>query len=468
MIVRNHLVKLIAAGIQLSWLYVLLSFLQGFSAGGVLSLVLLLLFYPTSFVVFKIISKRQVSGIYRMTVSWLLWVFLVLVIIKTRIHGDVHAFDPVWLLRVLQDLTHLQRQLSQEFLLILSSSILWWFGQRLAMKEITHSRLFVEFQLGFAVLLSILFLEFQLQVEVLNVTPLIILFFTVSLAGFSLTHMRGSENQLQGLPILYKFFYTLVGMGTVFLIGLGINLIVNPDLLRFFLSVLGFFWDLVIQLLQFINSLFPELDPLKSSDTQTFIPEMRSSYAGGFSIPEIFKKVFRFFFSLFWIMLFLIVFWRISTAIANWLRIKLNHSLQIEFETIPGALKADLILFFKTLHYRLAALFSKIKTLLGFSLKEKVASRSLSSVRFVYRDLLKWSDFRGYQRKQFQTPDEFLTTLVQWLPEQKENLALITQTYVADRYGPESFSKEQLLEIKEKWKQVKRGSAIKTKINRQE
>ena len=125
-----------------------------------------------------------------------------------------------------------------------------------------------------------------------------------------------------------------------------------------------------------------------------------------------------------------------------------------EVESLPGAFKADMINLLRSILNGLFWLFRlpyRLKRLPGLVLPEA------DSARQVYHHFLRWTGAGGYPRQVFQTPYEYLTSMVKLLPEAQEDLAIITEQYVAARYSSSLPGGDELNRMKQSWHRVRRN-----------
>jgi Domain of unknown function (DUF4129) len=73
------------------------------------------------------------------------------------------------------------------------------------------------------------------------------------------------------------------------------------------------------------------------------------------------------------------------------------------------------------------------------------------SIRRIYRKMLRAADASGYPRLDSETPYEFLKTLSQTWPENRQETQLITTAYVKIRYGELPETEQELQAIKSAW-----------------
>jgi hypothetical protein len=80
--------------------------------------------------------------------------------------------------------------------------------------------------------------------------------------------------------------------------------------------------------------------------------------------------------------------------------------------------------------------------------------RTAVSIRRIYRHMLKAAAVSGYPRPQAQTPYEYLPTLAQVWPENRQDTELITHAYVKVRYGEIPEDKAEIEAIKAAWQRL--------------
>jgi len=150
--------------------------------------------------------------------------------------------------------------------------------------------------------------------------------------------------------------------------------------------------------------------------------------------------------------LVLVALWRVSSDILGWLRRRLGSMAGAEVEPLPGAFRADLLNLLKRI---LLKPFGFIRILRGR--EPRMILAEIASVRQIYRQLLDWAAAGGYPRLVYQTPDEYLCTLAEVLPEAGEHLDFITRQYVSTRYGTLLPTEDELSQMKQSWHKIKQN-----------
>lgn len=82
------------------------------------------------------------------------------------------------------------------------------------------------------------------------------------------------------------------------------------------------------------------------------------------------------------------------------------------------------------------------------------------SIRRIYRKMLRAADASGYPRLEAETPYEFLKTLAQAWPHNRQETQLITSAYVKIRYGELPETQQELQAIKDAWQTLEQTRPI--------
>lgn len=81
--------------------------------------------------------------------------------------------------------------------------------------------------------------------------------------------------------------------------------------------------------------------------------------------------------------------------------------------------------------------------------------KEITSVRQLYRQLLRWAAAGGLPKPAFQTAYEYLAVLQDRLPAYQETLEHVTQQYVHTRYGHVTLSAGEMEQLKKSWQVLK-------------
>jgi hypothetical protein len=147
----------------------------------------------------------------------------------------------------------------------------------------------------------------------------------------------------------------------------------------------------------------------------------------------------------------LFALWRASSEIFGWLRRRLAGMAGAEYETMPGAFRADFLGLLKRILYKLLGLKMPFQRRAG----TEAVIPEVASVRQIYRQLVRWAAAGGHPRQVFQTPYEYCRVLANLLPEAVEDLDLVTRRYVGARYGGRLSSTDEIDELSRAWHRIK-------------
>jgi len=207
-----------------------------------------------------------------------------------------------------------------------------------------------------------------------------------------------------------------------------------------------------MKVITFIVNLFPAPEP---AELPPIVPMPEPEPSPGyhaFTIPEAVKNGLRIGWTTLMFGFLIFALWRISSQVFSWLRRKLAGMAGAEYESLPGAFKADFLNLLKHI-------LRLLRLRLSFRFRRKPSSLlpEIASVRQIYRQLLHWVAVGGYPRQTSQTPHEYLYTLVDLLPEAQVDLAFITRQYVSARYGASLPTEDELLNLRQSWHRIKRN-----------
>jgi len=86
--------------------------------------------------------------------------------------------------------------------------------------------------------------------------------------------------------------------------------------------------------------------------------------------------------------------------------------------------------------------------------RTKPSEEALISIRALYRSLLRWAAGQGVARLPSQTPLEHLVLLEHGFPQQQDDLRQITQAYLLGRYSQKPVSQEEFDRARQAWRRI--------------
>jgi hypothetical protein len=452
---RNFILYGTSTALEICWLYVILKVLNDYTVHSQFSIFGILLLYPIALGFNKMIQLLGLTKSIRRILTYLLWAILLLVSIKIQVYGSLSWTDPAWLTSLPLAIPQLIYSFGPEVLLFVGSVIIWWLGDRLATGPINFESLLARFQFGLVILIAAFFIFSFLQIDFLNAIPVVLIFFFASLAGMSIAHAQENKSWLADKNRLQWSWILLISIGIIFGAGFIISLLVSHDLLQLVIDAIKWLGKLVMTVLAFLASLLPKPEPgtmLPPVGEMPGMPPEEKTLI--LNLPEALRNWLNLAMGIIWGGLVLVALWQISSRLFSWLKGRFSMP-NAEVEPIRGAFKADLIALLK----RIYRILSGLKFLSWLTGKSKVLSPEALSVYQIYRHLLHWGAKSGHPRKHSQTPNEYLSILIDLLPQARQDLALITQQYVRTRYSAISPESVELLEMRQSWDKVKQNHA---------
>jgi len=410
---RRGILRLTIMGMEYCWLCALLFLLNDWVADGLLAILWLLPLYPGAFIFNKLWRWRRFK-IYVYVVNGLVLTLAIWLLVETQIPS----------------------------------------GMELVQLRVTFTNLFVDFQFGLPILLSVFLIASLVGIQLTSSIPIVLAFFLFALVGMALVHTQDGGRWLTASHQNFWAGLLLASIGLILSLGLLIGSVITPDFLQLVLIPFKWLWGMFWKGIEFLLSLFPASEPVELPPGMV-APEMPQMESDGFkmwTIPASLRTWLRIGYTIFISGFLLCALWRISSQILGWLRRRLTPA-EAEVESLPGALRADLLSLLKRAMLKLL----KLSLLLRRQRKPEPFSSGTSAVRQIYRQFLGWAAKNGWPRQLFQTPHEYLYALEDLLPVAQQELRLITEQYVSARYSPLSPTDEELYQLKQSWHQLRKN-----------
>jgi len=457
---QRDILFLAIAGAEACWIYTALLLLDVKATKGDLPTLGLLSFYPLAFVLGKAFHRLFRGNIRVFLLSWALWFVCFLALAKHYAAPFGNPFEPAWIRSFVAGILQVSSVSCQQLILV-CSIFLWWLGGRLLRLRLDFPTSLTEFQFGVALLLILFFFESMWDLDLPGLVPTTMVFFVFSFAGTAITHAREGAGWLSGpfrsrwmSLLIFTLLFILVG-GTI------IGALVRPDILKLIFSVLTriwtFFWDLIFRVFSYLASLFASDEPVRlpAMPAAPAPPPEGPSWVKLLRMPEWVRRAGSIIMIIIWMTLILAAIWSVSSQIIHWLRQRLDGISEVEVEPMSGAFLDDLLQLFKGLLLLIARFFRFVFGPFRRKQKMKAVSPEISSIRTIYRRMLDWAASAGCPRNSSQTPHEYLKVLVQWIPEVRQEFAVITDHYALVRYGDFLPSHDTLDQVRMTWERLR-------------
>jgi len=372
------------------------------------------------------------------------------------LYPDLPLSESAWILSIPRSVTQVIYTFKPELLIFLSTGTIWWLSQRLAYRTVSFKVMLTEFQFGLTMLALTFFIASGLNAIPDNPVPIVLIFFLLSLSGISVSHAFENTTWISSIHRGHWSGILLVSISVVLVLGFLVTMLISPDLLKLLWSGIKWAWGVIcgviLKLFIFLDSLFPHSEPSKLPPVLS--PEsIKPTETRSLEIPGWLRRSLLLTIGIFWAALIILTLWRISSSIFSWLRNKIASLADVEFESMPGAFRAN---FLNLLKYLLTRVL-RLGFLFRFYQKQDVPVPPVTSVRLIYRRLLRWAGTRGYPRHVSQTPQEYCRALTRFLPETGEELNFITKQYIMVRYGGLPPTEDTIDKLSQAWHRIKKN-----------
>jgi len=438
------------AGMECSWLYVLLNALSQ-RMDLPISVPMLLLLYPVSFAV--TLGVRAAVHSLRLTkvLSWVASPFATLLWLMILLYPGPPAKTGSWTAVLLRSLNGIVDEVGAALFIVVAAGLLWSLGVRLGTARTGYEMVVTEFQLGLIALAGSLFIGYLVGADQSAAVPIGVLYIGLGLLGAAALRVDDRGGRLFFARDGTWWAMLVVGVGLVLLLGLAAGIIFTPEFMHLVGRGIRGLWELTVRLLDAIAGLFsssstPEMQPPPSAEIP---PPQEEGYS--WSLPEWLLRPSRIVYAVFAGGLALVAIWRIASQFFDWVRRRAGRG-GAELESLPGAFRTDLAGLFR----RLLAWAGRLGTvILGLWRPRNRQPGPAASVRRLYADMLRWGARSGFPRRSSQTPLEYQRTLSAAFPAHTAEVTFITESYVRARYGGQSPTQAQLNELKESRRRLK-------------
>lgn len=441
---RPVLLYLTLLGIEGTWLWAALAFLDGAATHDRLTVPTLWLVYPAAFLLHKGLRAVGSPRLAAYAVGIIALGAAILLEVWAQLYPAYALLRPSWLGPFGSSLADMLIRFPPELVPIVGAPVLGWWGWHLAQQRPSLGAAMARFQFGLVMLLGVLGIAALVQTPLPEGVPLTVAFFTLSLAGMAFA--RGGWGRAAG-RLRWPWLLTATIAGVV-LIGVLVSAVLTPDALRLLLVPVQWAWGIFMSFLTLLWNLLPKPSPADIALTPMPTPPPVTPDAGTsrLTIPPAVRTALQ-------VILFAIFGGLILAALVRlssdlWARLlqRLGAS-DDEREFLPLTLWAD---------FRgwLAELFRRWVRWPGR--RRPATPAAAGPIHQVYRNLLRWGQRAGRPRAVSQTPLEYLKTLEPLIPERRLALEVVTRAYLDARYGAGTPSPAEASAVQATWRKLKR------------
>jgi hypothetical protein len=419
-------------GMELSYLYILASLLNG----PTYILILTLLLYPLALFFKLVLPRSAFPHRLRFTLEAVL-VTLVIVLVTREQLVNILATEQVDVLGIILRLG--------------LCGFAWFMGHTVPRERVNYPTIAFRFQMG---ILAVLVFA-----QVTGSTPAVFLFFL--LAPLALFLARWASSLSHGADALHSPNprHLLLAGASIMVPGMALVLLFSPGVARAIVHWLGNISGKLNDWLMaqheaaaglpgefrfdFGCSRPPAVD---GTSPPSSTPDLPPGNATGISPVVI------------WVIILVILLGIVALIILTLRRRKasrepqLSKPVQFQIRMLSLNMVRSLISLFpqllKKLWLWLTLLFKKWKR------RPKPSEEALVSIRALYRSLLRWAARQGVARLPSQTPLEHLALLEQGFPQQQDDLRQIGDAYLLARYSRRTLSQEHFDRVRQAWQRI--------------
>ena len=248
----------------------------------------------------------------------------------------------------------------------------------------------------------------------------------------------------------------VVALLAFLLVGAGIIVLFDHQLLERALAVLYWLGAQVVKALRWFFSLF---EVSEQAELPIEVPPMAGQDAsdGGKAMSEAFRKWTRIIahvmFTVSWSSFFAMILYHNILHLMRWLRKKMEPDRAASYDETDVSLFDDIKALFQAIG-KLAAKMWRWAVRLGNGILGRRRTEE-TVIAGIYRKMLAWGESKGTPRASDQTPYEYLERLAGLYPEFEGAFRAITDSFVAARYGGYEPGETDTENAQKSWRAIK-------------
>ncbi len=331
---------------------------------------------------------------------------------------------------------------------LLCGVVLWGLGTRLSLLRVRFATVVGEFQFGLVILLTALFTGHHLEASL----PFAVLvgpaYVTLGMVGLGLARSGGRAG---GSLRRGSWLLVAAGVMVVLVLSAALTALLTPEALRAMGRAIAWLWAQVERVFAAVASWFPDDTPAGSEGPGWGSPGGGAEETvGGQVLPESVLSVVRAGYTVFAVVLAVVVVYVLTVRVVAWSRISRTGTGAANVERLRGAFASDFRRW-------LTSWWRWPKWLVSMFRRRRLGGDAdTASVRDVYRKLLAWAAAHGYRRSEAETPFEFAAALILAYPEAAQGLETLTRAYVEVRYGSRVPCGDEVRSLREVWAELRR------------
>jgi hypothetical protein len=451
---RNTIVAVALSGMELAWLFVLLT-LAATLLDTSLPIFPLLILYLASFALCRGLDAAGVSRLPARVLTWAVWPLFTLLLLKVVLYPQTALFDSSWPADVLASFAAILDGVQPPVFVVLAGGPLYWLGVRLAHVPKDFGTVVARFQFGLIIFAASMLLAQLAGLDQSWSVGMALVFVGLGLIGAAASRTEGGGGYLFSFGGGPWWSMLLLSVGLILILGLFAGAFFVPELAQIIARGMRAGWHLLERLLDVLAGLFSTSSP-ETMPTPTTVSPLPADEGEGFSLgpPAWLVKPGRIVYGILFAGLVLFALWRAASQLFDWMRRRAGDG-RAEMESISGGFRADLARLLRRVVSWFGRLFSRAR----LRRTPQGEPPQTATIRRLYVDMLRWGAESGVPRLAAQTPFEYQHTLAAALPGHRAEVAHLTEAYVRAKYGAQPPTREELDRLRHSRRSLRHGAA---------
>ncbi|MFW6055831.1 MAG: DUF4129 domain-containing protein [Chloroflexota bacterium] len=403
-------------------------------------------------------SGLERTGLHRLAREAAYWALLLVaasLMAKAFLFPGTPFFDSQWILALPRaPISLFFEPRVPELILLLSSAAAWYMGQRRVFRHPDYATLLADFQFGLVMLLLAFLIGYGFDVEVSHPLLLTLAFFAPGIAAIATARSAAGHTETRQLSGGQLSTTVLGSIAAVCFVALVLATIAQPGAVEAVLNAIRYMASLVGRTLAYLVSLLPapeygevEPPPAPATGDDSFLREWYRSLP----VPAMLRRGIQIVWTIVILGVLLFSLWRMCEQVLEWLRRRRQPIAGATVESTGRSIWSDLAAF--------ATFIVGLVRRAAASLARRISARGRPPAprtrTEVYLDLIRWTGRKIQPRAPWQSPYEYLSSLMPLMPAVADELALVTDGYVDERYGGREFAVGDLTRMAEAARRIR-------------
>ena len=390
------------------------------------------------------IERTGLHRIAREVAYWALLPVAASLMAKAFLFPGTPLFDSQWILALPRaPISLFFEPRVPELILLVGSAAAWYLGQRRIFRHLDYATLLADFQFGLVMLLVAFLIGYGFDVEVSRPLLLTLSFFGLSIVAIATARSAGGHAEARQLSSGQLSATVLGSVAAVCFVALMLALIARPEAVDAALNGIRYLGSLIGRTLAYLASLLPapdygEVEPPAAPATGDD-SALREFYRS-LPVPAMLRRGIQIIWTIAVLGVLLFSLWRMCEQVLEWLRKRRQPIAGATIESTGRSLWTDLVAS--------ARYLVRLVRHAAAGLARRIAAGGRTPAprtgTEVYLNLIRWTGRKVQPRAPWQSPYEYLSSLMPLMPAVADELALVTGGYIDERYAGRPLAADNL------------------------